>query len=334
MLRGRLGSRRTERHLEDDVNVGAIPRFCRPFEVDTERTVSGSAPKDIIVVSPAEEYIAKGPSKGNSTACECVTEELISRIGQLLPLKVAGSLLAVIRDKVRHPGVRFMSRVFLRRGDEQLRHGIDLVAACFDLEKAQMAKEVRQGREERTFYTVELIDEVLAQTGRNEAERKSLRNGFASMIAFDALVGTNDRHSENWGIIENVKLKGERLRFAPVYDTARGLFWNHSEEQLEERISSSKERAHLIDAYANGSRPLITTGRDTDSHFDVVRGVIKSHPELGRSVRRIISAYNHQKVMAMMHTSFGRIMSRFRLELIAELLLFRHEKLTKIIRVI
>lgn len=52
------------------------------------------------------------------------------------------------------------------------------------------------------------------------------------MLVFDAIVGNNDRHFYNWGVI--VDLKGMKPpRFSPVYDTARGLFWNQSEEWIE-----------------------------------------------------------------------------------------------------
>src|SRR5579862_6414066 len=143
MLRGRLGCGRTERLLVGDVNLRAIPRLGGRFKIDLERSIGGAAPKVFVVMEtprPFEEsYIAKAPSKPNSTACECVTEHLISCIGRLLPLKVAQSRLAVLPGDERsasRPDVRFMSRVFLRHGVEHLRHGIELVASSFSLKEA------------------------------------------------------------------------------------------------------------------------------------------------------------------------------------------------------
>jgi hypothetical protein len=186
------------------------------------------------------------------------------------------------------------------------------------------------GKDERRFYTIELIGEVLQATGRTPEERLSLCNGFARMVAFDALVGTNDRHPENWGIVENVIETKAPLRFAPIYDTARGLFWNHTDKQLEQRISSCQERRVLIETYANGSSPLITTGDWRDSHFDVVQGIMLSHPALRPIVRQLIQSFDPDRVRALLHHRFGRLLSRFRLELIDELLRYRYGKLKQI----
>ena len=173
MLRGRLGLTRINRHLVGDANPRAIRRLDGEFRIE-DFTIGGAAPKVFIVfetpIPLQEAYIAKAPSKGNSTACECITEHLISCIGRMLPLKVAESRLAILPGGPV-PDVRFMSRYFLKTG-EALRHGIELVASCFNLPRAQMAQEIPPGApEERRFYTVDLIAEVLSQVARNPLER-------------------------------------------------------------------------------------------------------------------------------------------------------------------
>lgn len=332
MLRGRLGTRRTEQDLDGGVCVRAIPIFSPPFTEDKERALIGAAPKKLIVVSPDEEYIAKGPSKGNSTPCECVTEELISCIGRTLPIKIARSRLAVLPGGKERPDVRFMSRVFLRKG-ERLRHGIELIAESFGLATDEMVKEIRPGRkEERTFYEVDIVDEVLQKIGRTEKEKASLRLSFARMIAFDALVGANDRHPENWGIIQSAIHSEVPLRFAPIYDTARGLFWQHTERMLYEGTTSESERVTYIEDYAKKSRPLITSGNERDDHFDVIEWVM-GKDQLRGAVREVIGSYNHDRIRSILHCQFGRLLSRFRLELIDSLMLFRYTKLRKIVGV-
>ena len=86
----------------------------------------------------------------------------------------------------------------------------------------------------------------------------------------------------------------------------------------------------MIETYANGSSPLITTGDCRDSHFDVVQGIMLSHPTLRPSVHQVISSFDPDRVRALMHHRFGRLLSRFRLELIDELLRYRYGKLRKI----
>ncbi|MCY4560745.1 MAG: hypothetical protein OXC03_00190 [Flavobacteriaceae bacterium] len=62
-------------------------------------------------------------------------------------------------------------------------------------------------------------------------EYVNILNNLFHLIIFDALTGNNDRHYYNWGVITH--LKDEHLPyFSPVYDSARGLWWNTSDEKI------------------------------------------------------------------------------------------------------
>lgn len=51
------------------------------------------------------------------------------------------------------------------------------------------------------------------------------------MLLFDALTDNNDRHYYNWGVISHIKNE-HKPYFLPVYDTAKGLLWNVSDEKV------------------------------------------------------------------------------------------------------
>ena len=84
------------------------------------------------------------------------------------------------------------------------------------------------------------------------------------MLTFDAIVGTNDRHPYNWGVIVPVN-KNLSPRFAPVYDTSRALFWN-SEEGYVERLLEDKT---LLDNYINRCIPPVGWDGETKVDFFV-----------------------------------------------------------------
>ena len=63
----------------------------------------------------------------SADARECVTEEIISKIGEMLPLEIARSRLV----RVKKHDVRFLSRNFVIQGQYELLHGIELVAKYF-----------------------------------------------------------------------------------------------------------------------------------------------------------------------------------------------------------
>lgn len=144
-----------------------------------------------------------------------MTEYLISCLGKMLPLSVAeGGLCRLPVQRGEPPDVRFLSRQFLNRAaGEQLVHGSQLVARCFEMGEMDLVGEIPKGKEWQ-FYTVDLIDDVLGTTARTKNDHERLRGGFARMMTFDALIGANDRHPQNWGVIESALAQGT-LRFSP-----------------------------------------------------------------------------------------------------------------------
>ncbi len=58
----------------------------------------------------------------------------------------------------------------------------------------------------RPYIAKQTIDDAIA--GRFPEEHANIMRRLVEMISFDALVGNNDRHPANWGIV--VELKGAR----------------------------------------------------------------------------------------------------------------------------
>jgi hypothetical protein len=341
----RIGHRRTSRRLTQDVNLGSIPILDVPFDKwgpETGYGMLGAAPKVFVVMSKTqpfrEAYIAKGPYREGPL--ECVTEHIITSIGRMLPIRIARGRL--VRFPVAHGAaadVRYMSRFFLDiPAGERLAHASALAARCLDMKEDDLHKEIPpRDRAEWQFYSVPIIESIFREVCRNLEgdEFQKLRDGLARMIAFDALVGATDRHAQNWGVVENVA-GPTSPRFADIYDTARGLFWNHSDDHLREVASQNTgSRMDFIRQYADRSMSLIGgTGKEPKrpNHFDLVRHLLDErrdtyHEPIGHVVR----AFRHQTCIQMIHAGYGRTISRLRLNYIADLLKYRHERLIAIL---
>lgn len=293
--RGKLGSARTELHLDP----------------------SGVAVHRIPLLRPG--YQVKGVAEYG----------LISRVGAMLPLSVAAGSLVRLGRRGDPPDVRFMSRFFVRRPNEALVHGVELVAQAFETEPDVLEQEVPKG-EERNFYTMELIDDVLARAAA-PSPPDHLRKSFAKMLAFDALVGAGDRHPSNWGVIENVVIRSPRS-FTPIFDTARGLFLRFSDHQLLDASATEASLQQFVESYAHRSKPLIGTGDPASiNHFDLMRHLHERRTlPYGRPARALVAAFSPERCRRMLHYRFGRILSRLRLEMIDTLLRYRHRELKKI----
>jgi hypothetical protein len=341
--RGKLGSIRVERHLDD---CGVARASIRNLE-DGYKLIGvnqlgliGAAPKDFVVFEGcgtserpfAKAYVAKKPVRRHTGFRECVTEYLISRIGNMLPLRVAeGRLVRLERRGDMPPDVRFMSRYFLRP-DESLIHGVELVAQCFGIGKVAVESSLPTMNDERAFYTVDFVDDVLADYGVNQDVYERLRDGFARMIAFDALVGATDRHASNWGIIEHVQ-RQRAPRFAPVFDTARGLLLRQPDDELTRQLETPLKMRTFVDSFSQRVHPLIgIPGKPQLDYFDLVRYMLGKPEKFRKPILSVINAYQPDRVTAMIHKEFRWLFHPHRLRLIDELLRHRHRVLSQICR--
>lgn len=104
-------------------------------------------------------------------------------------------------------------------------------------------------------------------------DHQVLEEGFFRMLAFDAFIGAPDRHGMNWGVLGPVDGNARPIRFSPIFDTARGLFREYSDEHLIEQVKR-QGRKGFLEKYANRSRPIFSSGREKeDNHFSLVRWI-------------------------------------------------------------
>lgn len=86
------------------------------------------------------------------------------------------------------------------------------------------------------YYTISNIKKVLDELD------ETLFNDFIKIMIFDALVGEQDRHEENWGI-ERI---GEKYKISPLYDNGCNLLRNFRDETYAEKYYSGIKN---FDAY-------------------------------------------------------------------------------------
>jgi hypothetical protein len=301
------------------------------FHVD-ERQVGGDAPKDFLWVYECKPrgyretdwrswpaYIAKVGHQ--YYPAESVTEQLITRIGQIWGLKIADSKLMICVGQLR-----FLSRYFLQPG-EILNHGAEILVGY--LADKGFVEGVTNLKAEKELFTFQVFSTAIQ--ARFPLCHEELMRGFVRMLGFDALVGNQDRHFYNWGVITNAT-GAVTPRFAPIYDSARGLFWNTTESGL-----LRFEQRDAMVAYVRRSRPQIgwdgwNAARAELGHFDLVSSVAAHNvtywrwlEQLGKSAYTALSG-----VEGMIDAEFGTLLSDQRRELIKRCLRMRVETFAKI----
>lgn len=323
----------------DYSGVGRIEKYLKTIKpikkehyVVEEITLPGDAPKDFIRLYQYEpgvrrhnrntwtRYISKIGHKWYPM--ESITEYLLNRIGEELGFMMSSSSLAQINGQVR-----FLSRYFLKEKEEVLVHGADIFAGY--LQDKDFAEEIEIKGMARELFTFQFAEEAVKARFPSDKEQIMVR--FAEMLLFDAIVGNNDRHFYNWAVIVSLRKKKTPI-FAPIYDTARGLFWNSNEEKIRGYFDDPKVFGSRLDKYANYTKPKIGWQGEKDlNHFKLIERIYSEDDRYKDTFRRYLSTFNSGIVERMIDDEFSKLITTKRRTLIKESLHRRKIKLTEII---
>ena len=312
-----------------------LPTLPKRFTDIRDAAVSGDAPKDFIGVyeygrTPRKKnrkrwtpYIAKVARKWYPN--ESITEHLLNRLGFALGVTVANSKLVVDEEFER---LRFLSEYFLR-SDERLEHGAEIFAGYLSADTKLVDEIEKDRRTVREFFTFQFAEHALKHRIGHGDEGKKLICDFIRMLCYDAITGNNDRHTYNWGIICDVS--GKRAPyFAPIYDSARGLFWNESEKNLH-RFQGSGLSLQL-EKYIEASMPRIGwDGVKDPNHFELARLIYQNYSEHRYVFDEMLSLERAKAANELLEQEFKKLFSSTRYDLIEKCLNLRIQKLNSII---
>ena len=114
--------------------------------------------------------------------------------------------------------------------------------------------------DKRPYYTVSNIKKVL------EKIDKSLFKEFIKIMVFDALIGEQDRHEENWGITE----KNNHYYMSPLYDNGDSLLNDFKNENFALKFYENEKN---FDAYIMRSKTYIykEDNKTKYKHFELIK---------------------------------------------------------------
>lgn len=313
---------------------GAIPFMKKSaYFIVTNISITGDAPKDFIrcyefgkcnktSITKWPLYIAK---LGHKHYCmESITEYLLNRIGATYGFCMADSKLVWLGGQIR-----FLSRYFLHKPNELIMdHGADLYSGY--LNDSVFVEEIESKHLSPLFFTVQFTHETLKHFFPDNCE--DLMQEFIKLLILDALIGNNDRHFYNWAVIKDI-YNLQKPVFSPIYDTARGLFWNEHEKKIVE-IFKNKTRLHaFIKSYCESSKPKVGWEKEQDlNHFDLIERIVKSgYFKWTETCSYLSSDASLEAVIRSIRYEFRDLISEERMVLIVECLKYRHEKIKNIL---
>lgn len=314
-----------------------LSKCCTPvvkrkhYFLVTDIAITGDAPKDLIRLYSYEKgihrsksnwelYIVKHGHKHYPN--ESITEYLLNRIGEVLEFDMSVSKLGLIGSQIR-----FFSKYFLKKPDVQiLNHGAELYAGFIN--DKNLIEEIEQQKLSADLFTIQFTENTINNFFPENAS--VIFRKFLEMLLFDAIVGNNDRHFYNWGVITDLRGKTAPF-FAPIYDTARGLYWNDHDDKLTKMFKFGSQLNQQIEFYANKSKPKIGwEGKTKLNHFELI-DLIKDIPLIRDTdtFTKHLTPNKYQNLEQMISTEFKHLLSPYRIELILRTLTYRFTGLKK-----
>jgi len=310
------------------INLGPSVPVVKKHEYKViARSVPGDAPKNFIYIYEygrslkAKEkswtpYIAKVGHKWYPT--ESITEHLITRLGQVWGFNMANSRLYKINNQLR-----FCSEYFLKK-DQELVHGADILSRYLQETDTQIIESIDKRGWSQEMLTLQFVKQAIEESFPNESA--NIYHSLVDLLLFDAIVGNNDRHFFNWGVIRSLK-NLHKPNFSPIYDSARGLFWNHAESKMLSLWRDKQQLQAFITRYHTRSLPKI--GLDNHkkiNHIQIVEHLVVNNECTFEKAQNLFSLDNLAKAEYVLKKEFVDLIKPSRQNLILYYLKYRFDQ--------
>ena len=298
-------------------------------------SVTGDAPKVIVRIHDRKEgrhyfkrnkhrwsiYIAKTGHKWYPV--ESLTEYLLNLLGKDFGLNMAESSVAMIGGQLR-----FLSKYFLSSQWEELVHGADIFAGF--LGDRELVEQIEEQALSRGLFTLQFVEDAVEYLF--PFQKDEIMNSLVRLLLYDAWVGNNDRHFYNWGIVRSIR-QSFTPYFSPVYDTARGLFWNDDEDKIARRTGNAQEKERYIRKYCKLSRPKLGWEGEKDlNHFKLVEKIYNNEFYISKSeIKELFLHSVLDKMFVTIDRNFSHLFSERRIRLIKDCLEYRYNEINKLL---
>ncbi len=226
--------------------------------------------------------------------------------------------------------LRFLSRYFLNPMNEELVHGADILAGYLNEDSPHFVEEVDKQKLTREWFTIQFVESAVSNMFLYQKEE--ILHELVKLIIFDALVGNNDRHFFNWGVVRSIDGSFQPY-FSPAYDTARGLFWNYSEEKLRGIVEVNKTVDSHIKKYCKISRPKIGWKDEKNlNHFQLFNKIFENEFYMSAAeIKGLFPSSTLELMLTEVRQNFQPLLTVNRITMICKCLEYRFNELKKML---
>ncbi|SEK94780.1 hypothetical protein SAMN04488700_0210 [Carnobacterium iners] len=146
-----------------------------------------------------------------------------------------------------------------------------------------------------------------------------LEYDFVSMCIFDYLIANQDRHCENWGILES-KARINNKIMAPIYDCGSSMFNGYDDASVKDLFNDKKR----FEAYTNKSKSIFTVdGKRKPKSEELLKFLIKDNEMLFRKCFSRYRECTYDIIYRSIKDIPIDIMTNERKKLVSKLIIYR-----------
>lgn len=169
------------------------------------------------------------------------------------------------------------------------------------------------------FYTLSNIKNVL------DGINSDLFPGFVRIMIFDALIGEQDRHEENWGILKDDK---NATRISPLYDNGCSLLRDLIDDEKIKKIQS-------LEVYSNRSKTLFRKEAGTIKigeskkyhHFELINQLAHDYPKIMKDELASITRLSDNNIRKIVNKVPDKMLTNLHKQYIIKYIILRKQKL-------
>ncbi|MCL1983337.1 MAG: HipA domain-containing protein [Clostridiales bacterium] len=144
---------------------------------------------------------------------------------------------------------------------------------------------------DKLFSSIENVTFII-QNSKLLKNKDNIIDSFWDMFVIDALIGNDDRHFDNWGVLE--KVDGSVV-FAPIYDCGSSLSAAFDDAMMTDLLSShsdfEKEELHLRSSYSVGGKRV--------QYYDIFN---EPPDSLSKAVARTVPKINMDSIIGIVQS--------------------------------